>query len=637
MSQARSTPDPSEIAGRYQVIQRLGAGAFGTVYKAKDKILGRVLAIKTIRLEGLAAQGASLDELLRRFQTEAQVSAQLKHPNIVTIYDIGDADGLSYLAMEFIDGVGLDRVIANDGKLPVERAALLAAQVADALDFAHRNFVVHRDVKPANIMIEAGDRVKVTDFGIAKVTDSGDHLTMTGSLLGTPSYMSPEQARGTALDGRSDLFAVGAILYEMLTGQKAFRGDSITGLIFKIITEEPRPIEEVDPETPAEMARIIKRALSKAPEIRYQSGRELADDLLKLTRSGSMPTMRQSEIDTARGANATSAPTLHGLGTLLSAQTQPASEAPTRVAPSPVPRAPAPAPGPTTVIPPPPRPAAPAPTTLMPPPPRAAAHAAPAPADRSFAAAPRPASSSKTGMIVALVLGGGVVVLAGALVAAWLLVIKPRREAAQVSPPMTDQTLSSIPPATQPEATLTSQTQPVAPPTTPVKVADADARPPASLAPPPVTRAAEPPPVADGGIGMLDREPPDLTGRESGEEIASTYGQSDSNRNYGTKRPLRARPKFPPGVLPAERRAVFNLLNMMRFQEAYQKKTGRYGSFKDTLPISVAQANVLQNAGYKFELSVESDGFQIVATPVSMSGLRPFIGDDSGFVRFADE
>ncbi|HET9314139.1 MAG TPA: serine/threonine-protein kinase, partial [Vicinamibacteria bacterium] len=195
MSQARSTPDPSEIAGRYEVMQRLGAGAFGTVYKAKDKILGRVLAIKTIRLEGLAAQGASLDELLRRFQTEAQVSAQLKHPNIVTIYDIGDADGLSYLAMEFIDGVGLDRIIANEGKLPVERAALLGAQVADALDFAHRNSVVHRDVKPANIMVEAGDRVKVTDFGIAKVTDSGDHLTMTGSLLGTPSYMSPEQAR----------------------------------------------------------------------------------------------------------------------------------------------------------------------------------------------------------------------------------------------------------------------------------------------------------------------------------------------------------------------------------------------------------------------------------------------------------
>ena len=141
-------------------------------------------------------------------------------------------------------------MIASAGRLPVERAASLAAQVADALDFAHKNSVVHRDIKPANIMVEAGDRVKVTDFGIAKVMDSADHLTVTGSLLGTPSYMSPEQARGAALDGRSDLFAVGGVLYEMLAGKKAFRGDSITGLIFKIITEEPPPIRELDPDHP---------------------------------------------------------------------------------------------------------------------------------------------------------------------------------------------------------------------------------------------------------------------------------------------------------------------------------------------------------------------------------------------------
>jgi serine/threonine protein kinase len=666
LSQGRNTPDPTEIAGRYQVIQRLGAGAFGTVYKAKDKILGRVLAIKTIRLEGLAAQGASLEELLDRFQREAQVSAQLKHPNIVTIYDIGDADGLSYLAMEFIDGVGLDRVIANEGKLTVERAAMLAAQVADALDFAHRNHVVHRDVKPANIMIEPGDRVKVTDFGIAKVTDSGDHLTMTGSLLGTPSYMSPEQARGSALDGRSDLFAVGAILYEMLAGQKAFRGDSITGLIFKIITEEPRPIEEVHPDTPPEVARIVKRALAKAPEIRYQSGRELADDLLTLTRGGVMPTLRQSDVDTARGASATAAATIHSLGTLVSGPTS-GTDAPTRVAAPPPPRPGAPAPppppaaGPTTMMPPPPpRPAAP-PTTLMPPPPpppRAGAPlplSSPAPSSRPAMSAPVPraaAPSSKTGMIVALVLGGGAVLLAGAVLAAWFLVIKPRREAAQASP-TPDTTILGQPPQTQPETTLVAEstlpsateasyappdTTPNAtvPPPTTLRVAEASL-PPATLAPPPVTRAAEPPPVADTGFGMLDREPPNLDGREGGEEISGTYGQSESNRNFGTKRQLNARPRFPRGIANPERRAVFNLLNMMRFQEAYQKKTGRYGSFRDTLPITVQQPNVLQNAGYKFELSVESDGFKIVATPLSMGGLRPFIGDDSGFVRFADE
>jgi serine/threonine-protein kinase len=273
-------PEPTEIAGRYQVVQKLGAGAFGTVYKAKDKILGRMVAIKTIRMEGLAAASAGVEEMVARFEREARVSAQLKHPNIVTIHDIGQSGGLSYLAMEFIDGVGLDRIISQSGKLPIERAASIGAQVAEGLDFAHKNGVVHRDIKPANIMIEAGDRVKITDFGIAKATDSGEHLTMTGSLLGTPSYMSPEQARGGTLDGRSDLFSVGCLLYEMVTGRKAFRGDSITALLFKIITEEPPPLKENDPGIPDEVERIILKALCKAPEVRYQSGAELAADLM---------------------------------------------------------------------------------------------------------------------------------------------------------------------------------------------------------------------------------------------------------------------------------------------------------------------------------------------------------------------
>ena len=200
--------------------------------------------------------------------------------------------------MEFVDGVGLDRVIAQSGKMSVERAAAIGAQVADALAFAHKHGVVHRDIKPANIMIEPGDHVKVTDFGIAKVTDSAEHLTVTGSLLGTPSYMSPEQARGGNIDGRSDLFSVGCILYEMLAGQKAFRGESITALLFKIITEEPPSLRELDPTVSDEMLRIIGRALSKAPETRYPSGRELADDLLALTRPGFVPTLRATDAPT---------------------------------------------------------------------------------------------------------------------------------------------------------------------------------------------------------------------------------------------------------------------------------------------------------------------------------------------------
>ncbi|HJS57715.1 MAG TPA: serine/threonine-protein kinase, partial [Vicinamibacteria bacterium] len=296
----RGIPEPTEVAGRYQVVQKLGAGAFGTVYKAKDKILGRMVAIKTIRMEGLAAAAAGVEEMVARFEREARVSAQLKHPNIVTIYDVGQSEGLSYLAMEFIDGVGLDKIIAQAGRLPVERVASIGAQVADALDFAHKNGVVHRDIKPANIMIEAGDRVKVTDFGIAKATDSGEHLTVTGSLLGTPSYMSPEQARGQELDGRSDLFSVGCVLYEMVTGRKAFRGESITALLFKIITEEPPPLREAQVNIPDALEHVILKALSKGQDSRYASGAELRAELLALTQPGSLPTLRQSEMATAK-------------------------------------------------------------------------------------------------------------------------------------------------------------------------------------------------------------------------------------------------------------------------------------------------------------------------------------------------
>jgi hypothetical protein len=261
--------------------------------------------------------------------------------------------------------------------------------------------------------------------------------------------------------------------------------------------------------------------------------------------------------------------------------------------------------------------------------------------------APARSGGSKTGMIVALVLGGGAVLAVAAIAAVWFFVIKPRQ---QPTPPVTiaESTLATQPPQTQTESTLApstappetlASTTPDTTPTTTLRVADNRVPPPQTLGvpPPPPTTRAQDPPIADSGFGALDREPPNLDGREGGEEISGTYGQSDSNRNFGSKRPLRARPRIPHGISMPERRAAFNLLNMMRFQEAYKRKTGRYGTFRDTLPMSVPQANVLQNAGYKFELSVESDGFRIVATPVTMSGLRPLVGDDSGFVLFADE
>ena len=633
-----AAPEPTEIAGRYQVIKKLGAGAFGTVYKAKDKILGRMLAIKTIRLEGLAAAGASLDEMLDRFKREAEVSAQLKHHNIVTIYDIGNDEGMTYLAMEFIDGPGLEKVIA-EGKLPLERAASIGAQVADALDFAHQHSVVHRDIKPANIMLEAGDRVKVTDFGIAKVTDSGDHLTMTGSLLGTPSYMSPEQARGGQLDGRSDLFAVGCVLYEMLVGKKAFRGESITGLIFKIITEEPQPIQELDPGIPDEMVRIIAKALAKAPEARYQSGRELADDLLTLTRAGSMPTLRQVETPTIPGTALPSvtptvqvaAPTMATAGTLGGA-------APTRRM-DPVP-------------PPLPRPSPPRPGAGSPPPPRSAS-------PRDTAAAP---TARKSGGGAGLIIGLGLIGLLGALVVAgagWYFFLRKPAQVAEVTPtpgpaatpadlgtpapPPTNAPLQTAPPTTAPATPLpVVAATPVATPrptdTVPVG--------PGRQTPPPTPRAA----VAENGgqepagRSFLDAEPDDgVDGRAAGEDLANKYSSSQGNRgSTGSTTRFRPRERSPRALAPVERPAVATIRHLINAQEAYHRKRNRYGSLSDMASAQALfldvpfQPTSFRRGGYNFEMTVEPDGFRVVAMPTSPNG-RPFVGDDSGFIRVGTE
>jgi serine/threonine-protein kinase len=598
-------PEPSEIAQRYEVIKRLGAGAFGTVYKAKDKILGRMVAIKTIRLEGLAASGgAGLEELMDRFKREAMVSAQLKHPNIVTIYDIGESDGVSYIAMEFIDGVGLDRVIAGAGRLPVDRAAALAAQVADALDFAHQHNVVHRDIKPANIMVEPGDRVKVTDFGIAKVTDSAEHLTATGSLLGTPSYMSPEQARGSAIDGRSDLFAVGAIIYEMVAGKKAFRGDSITGLIFKIITEEPLPLREQDPEIPEELVRIVARAMAKDPAARYQTGRELADDVLALARPGSTPTLRQSEAATAPGF-------VPGPTTYVAPSTQVAPAAATQVSPAVATRVSA------------------VPTLARP------AHAPPPPA------------RSKAGLIVGVLAGGLFLLVAVAVGAFLLLRPRPAPSPGPLGGPAT--TLAAAPSTTlaaAPSPGIPASAEPVAnteasppPVTTPASGREAPLPSGGGLR---RTAAPSPPPapvVAEDTPSLLDREPAE-DGRVAGERAAGTYRDDRGGRggSFGTSRRFGSRERFPRANHPAERQAIFVLLNVINFEEAFQRAHGRYGDFKEVLPagVPVPSPTSLQRHGYRFELKAEKDSFQVVATPLNL-GLRAFVADDTGLVRLPEE
>ena len=629
-----AVPEPTEIAGRYLIEKKLGAGAFGTVYLAKDKILGRKVAIKTIRLEGLAAQGAGLEEMLQRFQREATVSARLKHPNIVTIYDLGNADGLAYLAMEFIDGVGLEKVIAQ-GRLPLERAAGLAAQVADALDFAHRSGIVHRDIKPANIMLEAGDRVKVTDFGIAKWSESGEHLTMTGSLLGTPSYMSPEQARGGDIDGRSDLFSVGCVLYEMLAGKKAFRGESITALIFKIITEEPLPIRELAGDVPDAMVHIIQKALSKTPDARYQSGQEMAKDLLAFTRPGTTPTLRQSETPTVPPTILSSPlPTLQVPPTIASPPTQ--AGVATRVAPAPKPAAP------------PPLPQAP-PVVARPTPPARAAQPLVAPAARK--------SGGGAGMLIGIgVLGLGFV--AAIVLGGWFLFLrKPADNASAVAeisvptqPPPSVVSPVTAPPVTEPPPSL------VAPATT---VPAVIAPPPTTAVTGPVTRPAGKPPqegrstptrptaevapaAGDAGLGagsFLDDEPPQVDGAEAGARAAEAYRSPNSGRpQFGTNRNLQAREMSPRPRMPGERPALGTLRHIINAQEAFKKKNHRYGTFAEmaaaqTLFLDVhPQANTFSRRGYKFELQTDGDSFHVVALPQG-GGLRPFVATESGYIQ----
>jgi serine/threonine-protein kinase len=260
--------------GRYEVIGELGKGAMGVVYKATDPTIGRVVALKTMRLD---VHGAEAEEMLARFRNEARLAGVLKHPNIVTIYDAGEAEGLFYIAMEFIEGQTLQSLLSEKHKLPPERVITLAQQVCAGLDAAAQHNVVHRDIKPANIMLETGGVAKIMDFGIAKHTGG---LTSTGQVLGTPNYMSPEQVKGEVLDGRSDLFSFGVVLYEMLTGEKPFNGDQVTTIIYKIVHEDPPSPREVDVSIHPVLSAIIGKALAKPREARYQSGAELVRDLM---------------------------------------------------------------------------------------------------------------------------------------------------------------------------------------------------------------------------------------------------------------------------------------------------------------------------------------------------------------------
>jgi eukaryotic-like serine/threonine-protein kinase len=264
-------------AGRYEIVGELGRGAMGVVYKAVDPVIGRTVAVKAIRLTS-EGTGLSRAELLNRFQTEARAAGLLTHPNIVVVFDAGEEDGLYYITMELVEGKSLQALLDDGHAFPLPRVLRIMEQALSALQFAHERNVVHRDIKPANIMLTADDTVKITDFGTAKILQFGT-VQQTAHVMGTPSYMSPEQVKGRAVDGRSDIFSLGVMLYEMLTGEKPYPGQNITTVIYKIVNEEPVPPKQIDPAIHAGISAVVLKALAKDPDTRYQSCREMLEDL----------------------------------------------------------------------------------------------------------------------------------------------------------------------------------------------------------------------------------------------------------------------------------------------------------------------------------------------------------------------
>ncbi|UCE21371.1 MAG: protein kinase, partial [Candidatus Aminicenantes bacterium] len=267
--------------GKYEIQSILGKGAMGIVYKALDPDIDRQVAIKTIRFD-LASEETDNEEIMQRFIREAQAAGKLTHPNIITIFDVGREEDLTYIVMQYIEGPSLQRLIAQGEKFTVPEVTKLMEQVCSGLDFAHQHGIVHRDIKPGNILLDKNRRPYICDFGVARVDTST--LTQSGTAVGTPSYMSPEQVMGKKVDKRSDIFSVGCILYEFLTGRRPFEAESITTVIYKIINEQPPSLSEVKKGLPAGFEKVICKALAKDPNDRYQNCNQLADDLRNLDR-----------------------------------------------------------------------------------------------------------------------------------------------------------------------------------------------------------------------------------------------------------------------------------------------------------------------------------------------------------------
>ncbi len=263
--------------GRYEIIGELGKGAMGLVYLARDPLIGRQLALKTFRL-GFSAKDADAEQFRARFLREAQSAGILSHPNIVTIHDVVVEDGGDFfIAMEYVKGTDLKQLMQRQGRLDIRFVVDIVAQIAEGLDYAHSKGVVHRDIKPANIIITADKQAKITDFGIARVDAS--NLTVEGQLLGTPNYMAPEQIQGKEVDHRADIFSLGVMLYEMITGKKPFQGDNLTMVTHRIVYDAFTPPQELVAGLPDRLVTVLQQALEKDASRRYSRGSEMARDL----------------------------------------------------------------------------------------------------------------------------------------------------------------------------------------------------------------------------------------------------------------------------------------------------------------------------------------------------------------------
>ncbi|HKW39497.1 MAG TPA: serine/threonine-protein kinase [Burkholderiales bacterium] len=263
-----------EKLGRYRIINELGRGAMGVVYKGEDPALDRTVALKTVIL---SADAEGKTEYQKRFFLEAKAAGRLSHPQIITVYDFGQEGDIAYMAMEFLKGKEL-RTRMKEGSISVPEAVHIAEQVAEGLGYAHEHGVVHRDIKPSNIMLLPHEQVKIMDFGIARMRAS-DHKTSTGLVLGTPKYMSPEQVSGSPVDHRSDIFSLGVVLYEMLTQSKLFEGEDTPQIFHAVANFQPPVPSRLNPEVPAMLDFVVERALKKDPAVRYQDAYELAQDL----------------------------------------------------------------------------------------------------------------------------------------------------------------------------------------------------------------------------------------------------------------------------------------------------------------------------------------------------------------------